>query len=142
MSASARIVLLYALFATIATGANLASQAIITALYRGQYNIALSIVVGTIVGLPIKYLLDKKYIFGFRTANLVHDGKLFVVYGSTAVVTTAVFWGAEYLFQFLFGGDIMRLVGGAIGLVAGYLIKYRLDKRFVFIQPLTEQGRN
>ena len=55
-----------------------------------------------------------------------------MLYGFTAVFTTAVFWGAEWLFDLTFGSVAGRLLGGAIGLASGYAIKYRLDKRFVF----------
>jgi len=36
----------------------------------------------------------------------------------------------------------MRYLGGAIGLTLGYVIKYRLDKRFVFVtrKPSTAQA--
>lgn len=94
--------------------------------------IAASILAGTAVGLPIKYVLDKKYIFRFTAQNVLHDTRLFVLYSVMAVVTTAIFWGTELLFQIAFGTEALRLTGGAIGLVVGYLIKYQLDKRFVF----------
>lgn len=55
------------------------------------------------------------------------------LYTFTGVFTTALFWGIEFGFQSLFGTDAMRYLGGAIGLTLGYIIKYRLDKRFVFV---------
>ena len=48
--------------------------------------------------------------------------------------TTFVFWGVEFAFQYVFGTDGMRYLGGAIGLTIGSIIKYKLDKRFVFKQ--------
>jgi hypothetical protein len=48
------------------------------------------------------------------------------------VVTTAVFWGFEFGFHHIFQTKEMRYLGGIIGLVGGYLIKYHLDKRYVF----------
>ena len=39
----------------------------------------------------------------------------------------------EFAFQLLFGTDGMRYLGGVVGLTVGYFIKYRLDKRFVFV---------
>lgn len=132
MSDRTRIAVLYSLFAALALILNLVSQAIFVRFYSGDYSILISIVIGTAVGLPVKYVLDKKYIFKFATENVFHDTKLFFLYGLMAIVTTAVFWGSEALFQYLFMNESMRLIGGGIGLVIGYIIKYQLDKKFVF----------
>lgn len=129
----ARLCLLYSLFAVLATGINLAVQALVVFLYHGAYVIELSILAGTASGLPVKYLLDKRHIFVYKSRNLSHDGYLFFLYSFTGVFTTLLFWGVEYLFQWIFGTDGMRYIGGAIGLMLGYIIKYHLDKRFVFI---------
>jgi putative flippase GtrA len=129
----ARIGLLYTAFASIATVANLASQAAVIWLYTGRYAIEVSILVGTAAGLPIKYALEKRHIFGFRAENFAHDGKLFVLYSFMGLFTTALFWGIEYAFHWVFGTDAMRYLGGAIGLTLGYVIKYHLDRRFVFV---------
>lgn len=133
MKRAARIGLLYAAFAAVAILANLGAQMLAVWLYRGAYAIELSIVVGTAVGLLIKYLLDKRHIFGFKTESVAHDGRLFILYSLMGVFTTLLFWGVEYLFHWLFGNDAMRYLGGAVGLILGYVIKYRLDKRFVFV---------
>lgn len=132
MSSKFRIAFLYSLFAAIALVSNLFSQALFVRYYHGLYVIEISVVVGTAVGLPIKYVLDKKYIFLFKADNVLHDSKLFILYGAMALVTTSVFWGSEALFQYIFQNEMMRLLGGGIGLVIGYLIKYRLDKKYVF----------
>ena len=128
-----RIAALYAAFAGIATLANLASQAAAIRVYQGRFAVELSILVGTLVGLPIKYALDKRYIFRFRTASLAHDGRLLLIYGFTGVLTTLLFWSVEYAFHWWFGSDGMRYLGGAIGLALGYVVKYGLDRRFVFV---------
>lgn len=132
MSDRTRIAVLYSLFAALALILNLVSQAIFVRFYSGDYSILISIVIGTAVGLPVKYVLDKKYIFKFVTENVFHDTKLFILYGLMAILTTAVFWGAEALFQYVFMTESMRLFGGGIGLVIGYIIKYQLDKKYVF----------
>lgn len=132
MSDRTRIASLYSIFAALALFLNLLSQAVVVRFYTGDYSIFLSIVIGTAVGLPVKYFLDKKYIFKFTVDNVFHDTKLFILYGLMAVVTTAVFWGSEALFQYLFMTESMRLIGGGIGLVIGYIVKYQLDKKFVF----------
>lgn len=132
MTRGLRIALLYALFALIATAANFATQMIVVRIYQGDWSIAAAVLAGTIVGLPVKYLLDKKWIFAYTTSKAVQDVRLFVLYTATAVVTTLVFWGVEWLFEVMFGGEAMRLVGGAIGLAIGYATKYLLDRHFVF----------
>lgn len=133
MKTVAHIAILYALFAAVATAANLGTQAIVIALYGGVHAVELSILVGTLSGLPIKYVLEKRHIFEFRSEGLAHDGRLFFLYSSMGVFTTLLFWLIEYLFHWMFGTDVMRYMGGAIGLTIGYVIKYRLDKRFVFV---------
>ena len=133
MKTVAHIAILYALFAAVATAANLGAQAIVIALYGGVHAVELSILVGTLAGLPIKYVLEKRHIFEFRSEGLAHDGRLFFLYSSMGVFTTLLFWLIEYLFHWMFGTDVMRYLGGAIGLTIGYVIKYRLDKRFVFV---------
>lgn len=138
MKRTAHLVALYAFFAGIAILVNLGSQAIVVALYAGAHVVELSILVGTGAGLLVKYILDKRHIFEFASDNLAHDGRLFVLYTLMGVLTTILFWGVEYSFQLVFGTDAMRYLGGAIGLTLGYLLKYRLDKHFVFVNRTTE----
>lgn len=137
----ARIGLLYGVFAVLATTANLATQALVIWLYDGAYAIELSVLFGTTAGLPIKYCLEKRYIFEFESESIRHDGKLFFVYSFLGVFTTALFWGVEFAFQRHFGTDLMRYLGGAIGLTLGYVIKYHLDKRFVFVDRTSNLGQ-
>lgn len=58
---------------------------------------------------------------------------MFMLYTVMGVATTALFWGIEYGFHLAFGTDAMRYLGGVIGLTLGYIIKYQLDKRYVFV---------
>lgn len=132
MKGVVRIAVLYAVFAAIATAANIGCQALVIWLYAGPYAVALSILAGTAAGLPIKYVLEKRHIFSFEADNLAHDGRMFALYSFMGVFTTALFWGVEYAFHTAFGTDAMRYLGGAIGLTLGYIIKYHLDKRYVF----------
>ena len=112
---------------------NLAAQAIVMYFDINSHAMLLSMLVGTGVGLVTKYILDKRYIFIFKTENLAHDGKLFLLYSVMGIVTTALFWFIEYGFNWIFATECMRYIGGVIGLIMGYLIKYRLDKQFVFV---------
>lgn len=132
MKTAARIAAVYALVSVLATIANIGTQALSMWIYSGAYAVALSVLVGTGMGFPIKYVLEKKYVFAFKADNLGHDTRLFILYGFMGVFTTAIFWGIEFAFHHLFGTDGMRYLGGAIGLTVGSFIKYHLDKRFVF----------
>jgi len=130
---STRIAILYILFSGISTLINICAQMLSLRIYNGHYSIEISIFIGTIAGLPLRYYLEKRYIFAFKSEDIKHDSKLFVLYSSMGIITTFIFWGTEYLFYILFNTDFMRYTGGVIGLALGYFIKYQLDKRFVFI---------
>jgi len=122
----------YTIFAIIATIANIGGQEISLRIYSDDYSILLSVFVGTGVGLVTKYLLDKKYIFQYKTKNAAHDGHTFMLYTIMGLATTTIFWGFEFGFEYLFHDKTMRYLGGVIGLAIGYWIKYLLDKRYVF----------
>ena len=123
----------YTIFAILATIANIASQEMSVQLYAGDYAMMISVMVGTGVGLIVKYVLDKKYIFRFLVNSMAHDGQTFALYTLMGIVTTFVFWGFEFGFDYLFQTRPMRYLGGVIGLAIGYYVKYQLDKRFVFV---------
>jgi hypothetical protein len=127
-----KLPLTYAILAFIATCANIAAQDVALHAYSGPWDVMLSVIVGTATGLVTKYVLDKKYIFGFRARNAVHDGRTFALYTLTGVATTLVFWGFEFGFDHIFASKAMRYAGGVIGLAIGYVMKYRLDRQFVF----------
>jgi hypothetical protein len=129
-----KLAVTYTILALIATATNIASQAISVRLYSGIYSITLSIFVGTLTGLLLKYILDKEYIFKFKANSAAHDTRTFLLYCVMGIATTTIFWGFEYAFQFFFGTEHMRYLGGMIGLAIGYITKYQLDKRFVFKQ--------
>ncbi len=131
---SLRIVVLYALFAGISIATNLLVQRIMNLLYTGAYELYAGLAAGTLAGLLVKYVLDKKYIFNYMSTGFAADIKTFILYSSMGVVTTAVFWGTEILFELVFEAEPARYIGGGVGLTAGYAIKYLLDRRFVFRQ--------
>lgn len=130
---SLKLVIAYSLFALLATIANIGSQELAVRIYDGPWALLLSILVGTAVGLVVKYWLDKKYIFRFRSASLSHESRVFILYTLVGVGTTLVFWGFELLFHVLFETRPLQYLGGVIGLTIGYFLKYRFDKRFVFV---------
>lgn len=128
-----KITFSYTLIAIFATLINLASQAILIMFYKEKlYAIELSILVGTFSSLPIKYALEKKYIFNFKSKSLKLDGKLFILYSFLGIFTTLLFWCTEYAFQIIYESESMRYLGGTIGLSIGYIVKYQLDRKFVF----------
>lgn len=129
---SLKLAMLYTAFAIVATLCNILAQEICSYLYSGPFLIFISVLVGTGFGLIVKYILDKKYIFKYKTQNAQHDGKIFMLYTVMGIFTTIIFWGFEFGFHAIFETKEMRYVGGVIGLMIGYICKYYLDKRFVF----------
>lgn len=133
-----KIAVLYTLFAALSTIINIGSQIISVWAYKGPFSVEISILVGTAAGLPLRYFLEKRYIFAFTSKNLAHDGKLFVFYSAMGVITTFIFWGTEYAFHLIYDTDVMRYVGGIIGLSIGFYVKYQLDKKYVFVSSASE----
>lgn len=127
-----RLALLYALFALLATLANILTQDVWLRLWPSHHPIVTSMAAGTVAGLAVKYWLDKRYIFRFRPVDIAHDGRIFILYALMGVLTTAVFWGIEAAFHVAFGSREMRYLGAVLGLAIGYSLKYFLDRRFVF----------
>lgn len=133
-----KLVMQYSCFAVLAMLANLGAQELSLYLYVQLFSteagaLPVAIIVGTGIGLAVKYLLDKRYIFRFVTRNAAHDGKTFMLYTLMGLLTTCIFWGSEYLFDYLFQDKLMRYCGAVLGLSVGYIVKYHLDKRFVFV---------
>lgn len=128
----------YALFAVIATIANLGTQRIVLSAGDGAVIFAAAVGVGTLVGLVVKYILDKRWIFQDQSTGLKAHSQKFTLYTAMGLVTTAIFWGSETLFWVLWHTDIMREVGAILGLSIGYVVKYNLDRRFVFTDDTLE----
>ena len=126
------LVFRYAFFAFLATLANLATQRLV--LWFGDSGIlfAMAVGAGTIVGLVLKYFLDKRWIFGDMSAGVKAHSKKFLLYTAMGIVTTAIFWATETAFWLVWETDVMREVGAVIGLSIGYVVKYNLDRRYVF----------
>ncbi len=122
----------YAIFAGIATAANIGTQYACLRLYGGPFSLYAAMAAGTLTGLALKYVLDKRYIFYHRTDGARDDLFKFFVYSSMGVVTTLIFWGSELLFNHLFSFPEAKFIGAVVGLTIGYITKYNLDKRFVF----------
>ncbi|MCJ2180624.1 GtrA family protein [Novosphingobium album (ex Hu et al. 2023)] len=130
----------YIAFAVLATLANLATQRLV---FTGAGTMpqlepilvyCTAVAAGTLTGLLLKYVLDKRWIFHDRTQGLQAHGRQFTLYVLMGVATTAIFWGTETLFWLVWHSQVAREAGAAIGLSIGYVVKYRLDRKFVFRQ--------
>jgi putative flippase GtrA len=122
----------YAFFAVLATLANLAAQRAVLWFGDSGSLFAVAVGTGTAVGLLLKYFLDKRWIFEDLSSGAKAHGKKFSLYTAMGVITTAIFWGTETAFWLMWQTDIMRELGAMLGLSVGYVVKYRLDRRFVF----------
>ncbi|MBL6726869.1 MAG: GtrA family protein [Methylophilaceae bacterium] len=124
--------------AVLYTVINIGSQMLSVWAYKGPFSVEISILVSTAMGLPLLYLLEKRFIFAFTSKNLAHDGKLFVFYSAMGVITTLIFWGTEYVFYFIYETDLMRYIGGIVGLAIGFYVKYQLYIKYVFVNSASE----
>lgn len=124
------LVFRYSLFATLATCSNLVSQRLVLGIGNSDIIFILALLVGTFVGLLLKYILDKRWIFRDTSADI--QGKKFFLYAAMGIITTLIFWGVETTFWLVWQSNAMRELGAVIGLSIGYTIKYGLDRRFVF----------
>lgn len=126
------ITLKYVVFALVATIANLASQYMFCIVYKGSFSLYLAMGIGTLVGLIVKYILDKKFIFSYFSKNASEECKTFIQYTGMAIFTTLIFWGFELGFFYSFENKKLRYLGAILGLAIGYTLKYQLDRIFVF----------
>lgn len=145
MTASMRIAVLYVLFAVLATASNLAAQAMVHVFAPPQAGLAGlaywgALAFGTGVGLVVKYILDKRWIFFDASRGLAAHGRRFSLYTLMGIATTVIFWGVQSAAFAIFGTRLMLYVGGALGLAIGYVVKYWLDKRFVFTPVQVKVG--
>lgn len=141
---------LYMIFASISIAINLISQFLaqqtviflvptfandkIIPHFENWFIIALCF--GTGMGFIFKFIVDKFVVFqetiqDNRKEELQKASKQLSLYMGFAVLTTIIFWGFEFLFKFLLTG-YWYLVGGLIGLIIGYSVKFVLDRTFVF----------
>lgn len=129
----ANLILRYSAFALFAIVVNLGAQRVCLAIFGvSTWAVMFAIFVGTLAGLVVKYILDKRWIFDDTSSGAAEHTRKFGLYTLMGVVTTLIFWGFEYGFWLHWQNDVMREVGAVIGLTIGYFIKYWLDKRFVF----------
>ncbi|KIC41612.1 polysaccharide biosynthesis protein GtrA [Ruegeria sp. ANG-R] len=122
----------YTAFAILATIANLGTQRLVLSVNASAWGFGAAVFCGTLVGLVIKYFLDKRWIFADVSRSIRAHGRKFTLYTAMGVVTTLIFWTTETAFWAIWKTNLMREIGAVIGLTFGYVIKYHLDRRFVF----------
>jgi putative flippase GtrA len=132
------LVFRYFFFAILATFINIIGQRFILMISDSSQALIYAIGFGTLLGLVAKYYLDKRWIFLDKSTGIKTNSYKFTLYSIMGVATTFIFWGFEAAFWITWKTDIMREVGAIIGLSIGYLIKYRLDRKFVFIDSLAK----
>ena len=125
----------YSAFAVLATLANLGAQRVVLRLGDSAVHFGAAVLAGTALGLIVKYALDKRWIFADAETGLRAHGRKFSLYSAMGLVTTAIFWATETAFWLAFGTHAARETGAVLGLAVGYVVKYQLDRRFVFTRP-------
>lgn len=127
----------YTAFAVVAVVVNLAVQRLVLLADDGAVWFTLALGAGTLAGLVVKYVLDKRWIFFDTTSGASAQGKQFGLYSLMGVITTVIFWVTETSFWMICGTEFARELGAVIGLSIGYVTKYQLDRRFVFQEGRT-----
>jgi len=126
------LIIKYSVFAVISTTINILVQIISFVFFKDWWAIYLALSFGTIAGLITKYVLDKRWIFEYAHTNSRDNVIKFSLYSLSGLFTTAIFWLTEMYFYFNFEFIEAKYLGGFIGLFIGYVVKYNLDKRYVF----------
>lgn len=129
------LIIRYVAFAAVAVVVNLLVQRLVLLGGDGSAWFVAALGAGTLAGLVVKYLLDKRWVFFDETQGAAAQGRQFGLYSLMGVATTAIFWVTETAFWLTWGTDFAREAGALIGLGIGYLTKYQLDRRFVFHGP-------
>lgn len=135
-----KLVIKYSIFVVIAITVNIVTQFTIDQIANSMditkvFFVDIKIVslgIGTLAGLIVKFFLDKKYIFNASFDNKNQTFGSFLLYSLMGLVTTIIFWGFELGAYAVFHSNLIKYLAGIIGLIIGYYTKYHLDKKFVF----------
>lgn len=131
----------YCAFAAVAMTVNLSAQWIVLRMgllvphVPGFFVVTAATAVGTAAGLLLKYGLDKRFIFQDRTTGARAHARRFSLYAAGGLFTTAIPYGLELVARGFYPRGPAVLIAGAVGLIIGYAVKFRLDRRFVFNRP-------
>ena len=127
------LTLKYTVFAMISVLTNLLFQYLSFLFYSGITSLYVAMFVGTLAGLITKYVLDKTWIFYHIPKDKRDDARKFILYSFMGIFTTIIFWGTEIAFDYMLSIPNAKYLGAVIGLSVGYVIKYYLDKKYVFV---------
>jgi peptidoglycan biosynthesis protein MviN/MurJ (putative lipid II flippase) len=122
----------YSIFAVISSIFNLLFQYLSFYIYSYNGALIVAMLSGTFAGLIVKYILDKNYIFYYEPQEKKDNYKFFFLYSFMSVFPTIIFWAFEIIFDAFFEASSAKYIGASIGLIIGYGVKYRLDKKYVF----------
>lgn len=122
-------IFLYLIFAGVAITLNIIFQRIIFILYNGSNTIFVAIIGGSFVSLAAKYFLDRTFIFSVQAAPQTGN---FLRYAFTGGLITLIYFVVEYLIWTNYRTEVARDLGIVIGMIAGYGVKYIIDREFVF----------
>ena len=121
----------YILFAILAMTVNIFFQYLSFLLIDHKYELYIAILNGTILGMILKYYLDKNYIF-YYVKKKFNNKNIFLLYIFTSIFTTIIFWAIELWFSYYVNINYSEYIGALVGLTLGYSLKYILDKHLVF----------
>jgi putative flippase GtrA len=125
------ILVRYLGFAVLSTAANLLTQ---EAVFRLSpiAPLAVSILAGTGVGFAMKYVLDKVWVFSDAFESRSDELRKITLYGLFSIFTTLIFWAFELASYAIWRTDFAKYSGAVVGLGIGYVLKFMLDRAFVF----------
>ena len=121
----------YILFAILATTVNIFFQYLSFLLIEHKYELYIAMLNGTILGMILKYYLDKNFIF-YYVKKEFNNKNIFLLYIFTSIFTTIIFWAIELWFSYYVNINYSEYLGALVGLTLGYSLKYLLDKQLVF----------
>lgn len=126
------LVLRYASFAGVPKIANIANRHVVLRFGETGGRFAAALGGPGIVDLAIIYLLDRRRIFYGVETDVKHYSREFSLYLVLALITTAIFWRTETAFWLIWQTNFTAKLGAVLGLLVGCVVKYDLDRRFVF----------
>jgi putative flippase GtrA len=126
------VALRYAAFAVIATVVQVAARRAVLQFSDTGVYFAAAVRAGTIAGLVVKYLLDRRCIFCDAETGVKDLRRKFFVHTTMGFVTTPIFWLREIASWLIWRANLVRELNAKIGLSIGDVGKRNLDQRFLF----------
>lgn len=115
--------------------ANLSEINLIQTLYCSTDPYNMPELVGSIIAVGITYIikffLDKFYVFKKKSMEIKETSQQFIKYFLFAILTTIENIGIQFIFTNFFGTPLE--ISLIIALSIGYLTKFFLDKKYVFL---------